>query len=190
MKEEPFMTNLLIYQDKFSKRISKVEILSKDTLSTKLSKEDVYLIDCDEDAYIIQKNFPPDPELARISELLPELEPEFFYPTLAQDKEGNILMAAFGNLSSLELSFKTGFAHYYSRSRNKIWKKGEESGHTQKIIVIEYSRLYKYFVFRVEQNVAACHTGYYSCFYRKSKSNSIEIIYSEKLFDSEKVYVE
>lgn len=180
--------NLLIYQDEYSMRVSKVEVLPTDILKKKLANEKTYLIDCDEDAYIVKKNFPPDPELARLSEILPELENDSLYPMIAQDKEGNILMSAFGNFYSLLLSFKTGFTHYFSRSRKRIWKKGEESGHTQKIIIIEYSRLYRYFVFRVEQNVAACHTGYYSCFYRKVQAGNIENIYNQKLFEPEKIY--
>ncbi|MCX7998537.1 MAG: phosphoribosyl-AMP cyclohydrolase [Leptospiraceae bacterium] len=180
--------NILIYQDKYSKRISKVELLPNDILVKKLANEITYLIDCDEDAYILQKNFPPDPELARLSEFLPELQVSFFFPTIAQDKNGNILMVAFGNFVSIQQSFQTGYAHYFSRSRSKIWKKGEESGHTQKVIIIEYSRLYKYFVFRVEQCVAACHTGYYSCFYRKVQASNIENIYNQKLFEPEKIY--
>lgn len=180
--------NILIYQNEFSKRISKVKLLPKNELQTLLAKETFYLMDCDEDAYTLLKNFPPDPELARIQEIPQEITKELIYPTIAQDKEGTILMAAFVNLESLQKTFSTGFAHYFSRSRNKIWKKGEESGHVQKIITLEYSRLYKYFVFRVQQNTAACHTGYYSCFYRKFQSNSIELIYPNKLFEPEKVY--
>ncbi len=179
----------LIYQDIYSKRISKVKLLTQEELSKILHIEESYFVDCDEDAYIIQKNFPPDPELARISEIPLELQEDFLYPVIAQDKEGNVLMVAFGNLETIQKTFTTGLAHYFSRSKNKIWKKGEESGHVQKMITIEYSRLYKYFVFRVEQNVAACHTGYYSCFYRKMDSNVLKIIYSQKLFRPEKVYV-
>lgn len=182
--------NTLIYQDFYSKRISKLQVLPQEELKQILDKEITYLFDCDEDAYIIQKNFPPDPELGRISELPIELEIELLYPIIAQDKTGNILMTAFGNKYSLQQTLSTGLAHYFSRSRNKIWKKGEESGHTQKIITVEYSRLYKYFVFKVEQNIAACHTGFYSCFYRKKQYDSILNIYSEKLFQPEKVYVQ
>lgn len=182
--------NTLIYQDSYSKRISKVELLDVDKLNQFLEKETNYLFDCDEDAFVVQKNFPPDPELGRISELIPELQEKSLYPIIAQDKSGNILMAAFGNKETIQQSFSTGLAHYFSRSRNKIWKKGEESGHIQTIITIEYSRLYKYFVFRVEQKLAACHTGYYSCFYRKKQSNSVVNVYSEKLFQPEKVYVQ
>lgn len=180
--------NILIYQDEYSKRICKVDILNKEALLVKLQNAKSYLVDCDEDAYIIQQDFPPDPELGRIIEIPSELPLDFFFPIIAQDQEGTILMAAYGNQSSLSLSFQTGFAYYFSRSRNRVWKKGEESGHVQKIITIEYSRLYRYFVFRIKQNIAACHTGYYSCFYRRIKSNIIENVYKEKLFEPEKIY--
>jgi phosphoribosyl-AMP cyclohydrolase len=89
------------------------------------------------------------------------------YPVVTQDPEGIILMQAYLNKESLNLSFNIGYAHYFSRSRNRLWKKGEESGHLQKVISIFYNNDFKFYVYNVEQISNACHTGSYSCFFRK-----------------------
>ncbi|EMY23290.1 phosphoribosyl-AMP cyclohydrolase [Leptospira interrogans serovar Australis str. 200703203] len=88
-------------------------------------------------------------------------------PVVAIDLQGQILMQAFGNEESQTLSLKTGYAHYFSRSRNQLWKKGDTSGHTQKILQILSPTDRSFLVYQVEQEVAACHEGYYSCFFRE-----------------------
>ena len=86
-------------------------------------------------------------------------------PVIAQDiRNNNVLMLAYANDESLELTKKTGYMHYWSRSRNKIWKKGETSGHYQKVYELLYDCDRDTILARVEQEGPACHTGSYSCF--------------------------
>lgn len=85
---------------------------------------------------------------------------------IAQDAEsGEVLMQAYMNAEALELTRKTGYAHYWSRSRQKLWKKGEESGHTQKLIAMSFDCDRDCILLKVIQAGAACHTGAYSCFF-------------------------
>lgn len=109
-------------------------------------------------------------------------------PAIAQDVEsGAVLMMAYMNREALEKTLKTGFAHYYSRSRNKLWRKGESSGHAQKVRELLVDCDADTILMKVEQKVAACHTGHFSCFYRKAEGNDI-IEIPDKRFDEEKVY--
>lgn len=110
-------------------------------------------------------------------------------PAIAQDyKTGEILMLAYINELSWNETLKSGNATYWSRSRNKIWKKGEESGNVQKIKDIYVDCDDDTVVFKVEQvGEAACHTGYRSCFYRKLEHGELKIV-GHKVFDPEKVY--
>lgn len=87
-------------------------------------------------------------------------------PAIAQDvKTGAVLMLAYMNEESLKLTLETGFATYYSRSRQKLWKKGEESGHVQKVRGIRYDCDGDTLLLQVEQTGPACHTGEYTCFH-------------------------
>ncbi len=95
-----------------------------------------------------------------------------------------VLMVAYANAEAVDLTRKTGFAHYYSRSRKKLWKKGEESGHVQRVLRIRVDCDGDALIYEVEQKGAACHTGHYSCFYRTLEGSEIE----EKVFDPELVY--
>ncbi|NLY03641.1 MAG: bifunctional phosphoribosyl-AMP cyclohydrolase/phosphoribosyl-ATP diphosphatase HisIE [Campylobacter sp.] len=93
-------------------------------------------------------------------------------PTIAQDLEsGQVLMLAYSNKESYELSLKSGFAHYFSRSRSKIWMKGESSGNTQKIKEILLDCDNDTLLFKVLQKGAACHTGNKSCFFTPIQKN-------------------
>ncbi len=106
-------------------------------------------------------------------------------PVVVQDKKnGDILMVAYANKEAVELTYTSGFAHYYSRSRKKIWKKGEESGHFQKVMRILVDCDGDCLVYEVEQTGAACHTGYRSCFYRTLDGT----IVLKKVFDPDTVY--
>jgi phosphoribosyl-AMP cyclohydrolase len=106
-------------------------------------------------------------------------------PVVAQDAETkDILMVAYANEEAVELTRTTGYAHYFSRSRQKLWKKGEESGHTQRVVRILTDCDEDTLIYQVEQHGAACHTGYRSCFYRTIDG---EII-AEKVFEPENVY--
>ncbi len=90
-------------------------------------------------------------------------------PAIAQDAQnGRVLMVAWMNREALRLTAETGVAHYWSRSRKKLWKKGEESGHTQTVHEIRLDCDEDVIVLQIEQHGGiACHTGRESCFYRK-----------------------
>nr|WP_321508706.1 phosphoribosyl-AMP cyclohydrolase [uncultured Methanoregula sp.] len=106
-------------------------------------------------------------------------------PVIVQDAQSReVLMMAYANIEAVRLTQETGFAHYYSRSRKKLWKKGEESGHFQKVLRILTDCDEDCLIYEVEQTGAACHTGYMSCFYRTLDGAVIGM----KVFDPAKVY--
>ncbi|HLE74970.1 MAG TPA: phosphoribosyl-AMP cyclohydrolase [Candidatus Bathyarchaeia archaeon] len=89
-------------------------------------------------------------------------------PVVVQDfKSKKLLMLAFTNEEALKKTLSTGYAHYWSRSRNKLWMKGETSGHTQKIKSILVDCDYDALLFLVEQKGNVCHTGKDTCFHNK-----------------------
>jgi phosphoribosyl-AMP cyclohydrolase len=110
-------------------------------------------------------------------------------PAIAQDyKSGEVLMLAYINRAAWEKTLATGKAHYWSRSRNKIWLKGETSGHVQVIKDILVDCDEDTVVFKVEQlGGAACHKGYASCFFRSVDGESLTVK-SERVFDPATVY--
>jgi phosphoribosyl-ATP pyrophosphohydrolase/phosphoribosyl-AMP cyclohydrolase len=86
-------------------------------------------------------------------------------PVVVQDiKNNNVLMLAYMNDEAIELTKKTGYMHYWSRSRNAIWRKGETSGNVQKCVELMTDCDGDALLARVEQTGVACHTGTYSCF--------------------------
>lgn len=89
-------------------------------------------------------------------------------PAIAQDYQtGRVLMVAWMNAESLQLSVQEGRAIYWSRSRKKLWRKGEESGHVQKLHEVRLDCDADVIILQVEQlGGIACHTGRHSCFYR------------------------
>lgn len=89
---------------------------------------------------------------------------------IAQDAvTGEVLMQAYMNQESIDKTLETGFATYFSRSRQKLWMKGEESGHTQKVVSIKYDCDADCILMQVIQEGCACHTGNRTCFYRDLK---------------------
>lgn len=89
-------------------------------------------------------------------------------PAIAQDSlSGEVLMLAYVNAESLALTIESGFATYFSRSRNQIWKKGETSGHLQKIVSITLDCDGDAILFQVIQEGSACHTGEFTCFHQE-----------------------
>ena len=89
---------------------------------------------------------------------------------IAQDSEsGQVLMQAYMNAEALEKTAQTGYAHYYSRSRKCLWKKGETSGHVQRVVSAAFDCDRDCLLLLVEQTGAACHTGSRSCFFQKEK---------------------
>lgn len=106
-------------------------------------------------------------------------------PVVVVDRTSrDVLMVAYANEDAVELTRKTGYAHYFSRSRKKLWKKGEESGHFQRVYRILVDCDEDCLIYEVEQTGAACHTGYRSCFYRTIEGEVV----SEQVFDPAKVY--
>ncbi|MBT3310720.1 MAG: phosphoribosyl-AMP cyclohydrolase [Desulfobacterales bacterium] len=110
-------------------------------------------------------------------------------PAIAQDHiTGEVLMLAYINEEAWEHTLSTGKATYFSRSRQKLWIKGESSGNVQHIKEILIDCDDDTVIYKVEQvGGAACHTGHKSCFYRKIENGSINVI-GEPLFDPEEVY--
>ena len=106
-----------------------------------------------------------------------EINGEKVITAVAQDAEtGEILMLANMNKEALRKTIETGKAHYWSTSRNKQWFKGESSGHIQEVEEILVDCDMDAIVLKIKQNGAACHEGYYSCFFRKLKTeNSLDI---------------
>ncbi|CAD7287879.1 bifunctional phosphoribosyl-AMP cyclohydrolase/phosphoribosyl-ATP diphosphatase HisIE [Campylobacter suis] len=98
-------------------------------------------------------------------------------PVIVQEDSSNeILMLAYMNEEALDLSLKTGYAHYFSRTKNRIWKKGEESGNTQKIISASLDCDNDTLLLKVIQNGgAACHTGAKSCFFNQINLQNLNI---------------
>lgn len=111
-------------------------------------------------------------------------------PAVIQDyKDNEVLMVAFMNDEAVKKTIATGRAHFYSRSRNKLWLKGETSGHIQKVKEIRFDCDADCLLVKVRQIGGACHTGYRSCFYRKLKGKEGDIqVSGKKMFDPEKVY--
>ncbi|MBN2298521.1 MAG: phosphoribosyl-AMP cyclohydrolase [Deltaproteobacteria bacterium] len=110
-------------------------------------------------------------------------------PAIAQDaKTGEILMLAYMNEESFDETLRTGRACYYSRSRNKLWRKGEESGNVQVVKEIRIDCDNDTLVLKVEQiGGAACHMGYRSCFFKKIEDGRV-IEDGLKVFDPKEVY--
>ncbi len=110
-------------------------------------------------------------------------------PAVCVDAETKqVLMVAYMNADSLRDTVKTGKTHFWSRSRKKYWMKGESSGHTQEVRAIYTDCDKDTLVIEVTQHGAACHEGYYSCFYRKLTEAGDWQVVAEKLFDPESVY--
>ena len=108
-------------------------------------------------------------------------------PVVVQDERTkDVVMVAYMNQEAYNLTLKTKKAHYYSRSRQKIWLKGETSGHFQEVKSIRLDCDNDTLLLLVDQKTAACHTGYFSCFYRLWE-NEWKVI-GEKVFDEKAVY--
>jgi phosphoribosyl-AMP cyclohydrolase len=121
----------------------------------------------------------------------PKFDSDGLIRTIAQDaRTGQVLMVAFMNRQALDLTIQTGFATYFSTSRQKLWKKGEESGHTQKVEQILVDCDQDCLLLKVTVDAGQCHVGYQSCFYRalkKGSSKELEFI-AEKVYDPKETY--
>ncbi len=112
-------------------------------------------------------------------------------PAIAQDHEtGDILMMAYMNAEAYEETLNTGKVCYYSRSRQKLWRKGEESGNVQLLHALYFDCDGDTILVKVDQiGGAACHTGFRSCFYRRVDPAGREVIEEgQRVFDPNEVY--
>jgi phosphoribosyl-AMP cyclohydrolase len=110
-------------------------------------------------------------------------------PAIAQDAEtGDVLMLAWMNREAYEETLRTGRACYYSRSRGKLWRKGEESGNVQEVKAVFFDCDADTILLKVHQlGGAACHEGYHSCFFRQVVGDQVQVI-GERVFDPKQVY--
>lgn len=110
-------------------------------------------------------------------------------PAIAQDADtGEVLMLAWMNRDAYEETVRTRRACYFSRSRNRLWRKGEESGHVQEVRGIFIDCDADTILLKVHQvGGAACHEGYRSCFFRQVDTGTAKVV-SERVFDPKKVY--
>ena len=131
------------------------------------------------------------PNIEESTDFNPKFNENGLIPAIAQDAQtGDILMVAYMNRQSLDLTIETGYATYYSRSRQALWKKGQESGHLQKVVQILVDCDQDCLVLKVAVDAGQCHVGYQSCFYRALRKNSkknLEFI-AERVFDPKETY--
>jgi phosphoribosyl-AMP cyclohydrolase len=110
-------------------------------------------------------------------------------PAIAQDADTNaVLMLAYMNRQAYEETLRTGRAVYFSRSRNQLWRKGEESGNVQEVRAVYIDCDADTVLLKVRQvGGAACHEGYASCFFRKVETDGLHVV-GERVFDPKAVY--
>ena len=124
-------------------------------------------------------------------EFAPKFDKDGYIPAIAQDaRTGLILMVAYMNRQALEATIQSGYATYFSRSRGQLWKKGEQSGHLQRVEQILVDCDQDCLVLKVTVDAGQCHVGYQSCFYRALKKNAdkkMEFI-AEKVYDPKETY--
>ena len=111
-------------------------------------------------------------------------------PAIIQDEHtGDVLMLGFMNASALSETQRTGEVVFFSRSRNKLWKKGESSGHLLKVREVRVDCDADALLVRVEPiGPGVCHEGYRSCFFRSMDADGNAAVIAERVFDPEKIY--
>ena len=122
---------------------------------------------------------------------VPKFDANGLITAISQDAEtGQVLMVAYMNDEALKLTLETGNAVFFSRSRQKLWKKGEESGHVQKVQQILVDCDQDCLILKVTVDQGQCHVGYQSCFYRAVKSGSKDGLEftAEKVYDPKQAY--
>ena len=124
-------------------------------------------------------------------EFVPKFDDNGLIPAIAQDAQtGQILMVAYMNRQALDATIKSGYATYFSRTRQELWKKGQESGHFQKVEQILVDCDQDCLVLKVTVDAGQCHVGYQSCFYRALKKDAdkkLEFI-AEKVYNPKEIY--
>ena len=133
-------------------------------------------------------------ELEEGAALTPKFDADGLVTCVATDSNtGDVLMVAHMNAEALAKTIATGEAWYFSRSRRALWKKGESSGHTQRVVEMRIDCDQDVVWIKVEQQVAACHTGRRSCFYRSvplgQKGGAVKLEFrDERVFDPKAAY--
>ena len=136
-------------------------------------------------------------EVEQGRQLTPRFDRDGLVPCVVTDRgHGGVLMLAYMNAEALVRTIDTGEAHYWSRSRRQLWRKGETSGHVQKVVELRIDCDQDAVWLQVEQHGAACHTGYRTCFFRAvplggtGSAADKELVLSEtgKAFDPRVVY--
>jgi phosphoribosyl-AMP cyclohydrolase len=124
----------------------------------------------------------------------PKFDADGLVTCVATDaKSGDVLMVAHMNAEALQKTIATGEAWYFSRSRKRLWRKGETSGHNQRVVEMRVDCDQDAVWIKVEQQGGACHTGRRSCFYRavpvgKSGAVTLQFREADKVFDPDKAY--
>lgn len=125
------------------------------------------------------------------TDFTPKFNDQNLITAIAQDHRSNqVLMVAYMNPEALQITLETGNAVYFSRSRQKLWKKGEQSGHVQKVKQILVDCDQDCLILKVAVDQGQCHVGYNSCFYRAVEpgtADKLEFI-AEKAYDPEQAY--
>ncbi len=103
-------------------------------------------------------------------------------------QSGDVLMVAYMNEEAFQRTLDTGIVHYFSRSRNKLWKKGESSGNVQKVKEIRVDCDLDAVVIRADQTGPACHEGYRSCFFRTVTATGELAANQDRLVDPDEIY--
>ena len=124
-------------------------------------------------------------------EFTPKFNSDGLITAIAQDAQTDqVLMVAYMNREALDITLQSGCATYFSRSRQKLWKKGEQSGHQQKVQQILVDCDQDCLILKVSVNAGQCHVGYQSCFYRavkKDSNNELELT-AKKVYDPKQAY--
>ena len=121
----------------------------------------------------------------------PKFDERGLIPVVTVDADSNeVLMVANMNAAALEATLSSGKGTYFSRSRNKLWVKGEQSGHEQKVVELLVDCDQDCLVMKVKASGGQCHVGYRGCFYRRIKkgsSDQLELV-GQRIFDPKEVY--
>ncbi len=115
--------------------------------------------------------------------------PDGLIPAVIADREGTVLTLCYMDREALRRTLDSGRVHVYRRSRGRVMPKGETSGHTQRVVELRLDCEGNSLLVVVEQKVAACHAGYYTCYYRRYDPDEDAVgVCEERVFDPEDVY--
>jgi phosphoribosyl-AMP cyclohydrolase len=128
-------------------------------------------------------------KLETATQLQAQFNDQGLIPAIVQDVDsGRILMMGWMNQAALDQTLTTGKATFYSRSRDKMWVKGESSGHVQEVVDARVDCDQDVILLRCNSHGPCCHVGYQSCFYREIGEDGALTVADEKVFDPDEVY--